>query len=63
VKDECKEGDRGFLQLLKLISDIGFSTESLRKSQIDNLRLLKREAGENSFQVSINEMGLQEIEI
>ncbi len=62
---EVKIGDTEYtpIPILKLTSEIEFSTESLRKSQVDNLRLLKKEAGENSFQVSINEMDLQEIEI
>ena len=51
------------IALLKLTSDMEFSKERLRKSQIDNLRLLKKEAEENSFQVLINNADLQEIDI
>ena len=49
--------------LLKLTSDIKFSKELLKKSQIDNLRLLKKEARENRFQALINNTNLQEIGI
>ncbi|MGB9721567.1 MAG: hypothetical protein ACPL28_08830 [bacterium] len=48
---------------LKLTSNIKFSRESLRKSQADTLRLLKKEAEENDFQVLINGTNLEEIKI
>lgn len=45
--------------ILKLTSDKKFSTKLLRKSQIDNLCVLKKEAKENNFQVLINGIDLQ----
>lgn len=50
--------DYTHIPLLKLTSDIKFSRGALRKSQIDNLRLLKKEAEENNFQVLISGMNL-----
>jgi hypothetical protein len=49
--------------VLKLTSDMNFSIASLTTSQLNNLRLLKKEAGENSFHVLINDTDLQEIEL
>ncbi len=49
------------LSILKLTTDLSFSVNRLRKSQINELRLLKEEAKENSFQVLINGTNLQEI--
>jgi hypothetical protein len=51
------------IALLKLTSDMEFSKERLRESQIDNLRLLKKEAEENSFQVLINNADLRKMDI
>lgn len=51
------------MPILKLTSDMKFSKESLRKSQVDRLRLLKKEAEENGFQVLINDTNLQKIKI
>lgn len=47
------------IPILKLTTGISFSTERLRESQIDVLRLLKKEARENSFQVVINDTNLK----
>lgn len=49
--------------ILKLTSGIRFSIKMLRKSQIDNLQLLKKEAKANGFQVIINDTDLQEIKL
>jgi len=49
--------------VLKLTSDKKFSRELLKRSQIDHLRLLKKEAKENSFQVLINDTDLEEINL
>lgn len=49
--------------ILKLTGNIPFSIASLRKSQIENLRLLKKEAEKNSFHVQISGVNLQEIEL
>jgi len=46
------------IPILKLTTDIKFSINNLRKSQIDNLRLLKKEAEVNGFQVLINNKNL-----
>lgn len=51
------------IPVLKLTSDLKFSIKALRKSQIDNLRLLKKESEENNFHVLINNTDLQEINI
>jgi len=61
---EVKIGDVIYtsIPVLKLTSDINFSREALRKSQQDNLQLLKKEAKENNFQVLINNTDLQEID-
>lgn len=47
--------------ILKLTSGLRFSRDNLRKSQIDNLCLLKKEAKENGFQVLINKTNLETI--
>jgi len=51
------------IPILKLTSDMKFSRDNLRKSQIDYLQGLKREAKENKFRVVINDRDLQEIDI
>ena len=48
------------IPILKLTSNIKFSMKLLRKSQNEYLRLLKREAKENGFQVIINNVNLEE---
>lgn len=62
---EVKIGDTYYIPIpqLKLTSDMKFSRETLRKSQGENLRLLKKEAEENSFQVLINGTNLRGIKI
>lgn len=62
---EVKIGNEYYihLPLLKLTSDIEFSRESLKKTQVDNLRLLKREAEKNKFLVLINNIYLHEIDL
>lgn len=42
------------IPILKLTTDKIFSTDSLNKTQMDNLRLLKKEALKNHFQIIIN---------
>jgi len=49
--------------VLKLTTDLDFSIESLGKSQIKNLELLKKEAEENNFQVLINNLNLEDIKL
>ncbi|OGC82919.1 MAG: hypothetical protein A2W07_09300 [candidate division Zixibacteria bacterium RBG_16_43_9] len=60
---EVKIRDKEFspFAILKLTSNEKFSKESLRKSQVEQLRLLKKEAEENQFQVSINDKNLKDI--
>lgn len=62
---EVKIGNADYtpIPVLKLTSDMKFSGAGLSKSQIDNLRLLQKEAGENNFQVLINSTDLQKIEL
>lgn len=47
--------------ILKLTSATKFSIESLTESQLNNLRLLKKEAETNNFDVRINEVDLKEV--
>jgi hypothetical protein len=61
VKIESAEYES--IALLKLTSGVKFHSESLRQSQIESLRLLKKEAQENKFRVLINGRELQEMEI
>ncbi len=49
--------------ILKLTTDIVFSRDKLRRSQIEVLRLLKKEAEENGFQVLINDTNLEKIRL
>ncbi|MCA1920414.1 MAG: hypothetical protein LDL38_13505 [Flavobacterium piscis] len=49
--------------ILKLTTDLRFSSNKLRKSQISDLRLLKKEAEKNGFQVLINDTNLEEISL
>jgi len=51
------------IALLKLTSVGKFSKDALKKSQIDNLKLLTREAKDNNFQVLINNTNLVEINL
>ncbi len=62
---EVKIGDLEYnpIPVLKLTSNMEFSINNLKKSQIDYLRELKREAKENSFRVVVNDRDLQEINI
>lgn len=62
---EVKIGDVEYnpVPLLKLTSDIKFSRGALKKSQLDTLYLLKKEAKDNNFQVLINNINLREIGI
>lgn len=47
--------------VIKLTNSIKFTKEKLRSSQLELLRLLKREAKDNNFEVIINNTNLQEI--
>jgi hypothetical protein len=49
--------------MLKLTSDTAFQKNRLRKFQLKILRLLKREARQNNFSVSINSRDLENIQI
>ncbi len=49
--------------ILKLTTDQSFSINRLRKSQIDVLRLLQKEAREKNFQVLINDTDLRKINL
>jgi len=62
---EVKVGkvDYTSIHVLKLTSEIKFSKEAIKKSQIDVLRLLKKEAEENNFRVLINDSDLFETDI
>ncbi len=62
---QVKIGDLEYnpIPVLKLTSDIKFLRDNLRKSQVDYLRELKREANENNFRVVINDKDLHDIDI
>lgn len=62
---EVKIWDREYspIAVLKLTSDIKLSKELLRRPQVEQLRLLKKEAEENNFHVVINNTNLQDIEL
>ncbi len=49
------------LPILKLTTDINFSIDKLRISQIHNLNILKKESTENGFRVLINNINLESI--
>ncbi len=49
--------------ILKLTSNKEFSKKSLRKPQIERLKLLKKEAEINHFQVLINEVNLMDVDL
>jgi len=51
------------IPVLKLTSDIEFSRNNLKESQVDYLRKLKREAKENNFRVEVNDRDLRDINI
>lgn len=51
------------VSVLKLTSNDAFIVNSLTKSQLEHLTLLKREAQENNFFVFINDANLQKIDI
>lgn len=61
VKIEDKEYSP--IAVLKLTSDKQFSKGLLGKSQIEHLKLLKKEAEENRFQVLINDINLNDVDI
>ncbi len=62
---EVKIGDKEYspVAVLKLTSDSKFSKELLRKSQLEQLRILKKEAEKNRFRVIINHTDLREIDL
>lgn len=62
---EVKVGTTEYISapILKLTSNLRFSSNKLKKSQIGYLRLLKKEAEENNFQVLINNKNLEEISL
>jgi len=62
---EVKIGNREYssIPVLKLTSDLKFSRDTLRKSEVDYLQKLKIEAEKNNFKVVINDKDLQEIDI
>ncbi len=49
------------IPILKLTTDLRFSKEILKKSQMMNLQLLNEEAAKNGFQVLINKTNLVKI--
>lgn len=51
------------IPILKLTSDIKFSKELLRQSQLEQLKLLRRESEVNKFRVLINDVNLREIKV
>ncbi|HHT9124188.1 MAG TPA: hypothetical protein ACFYD6_00030 [Candidatus Brocadiia bacterium] len=62
---EVEIGGKEYLPVavLKLTSDVKFSKEELRDSQLELLQLLKKESKENSFKVFINDMSLEDIDL
>lgn len=62
---EVKIGGKKFIPIavLRLTSDIRFIKGNLSVSQLELLRLLKKEAKENNFQVIVNNNNLKEIMI
>jgi hypothetical protein len=62
---EVKVEDKEYFPIsgLKLTSNKSFSKRSLSKAQLEYLRLLKKEAEENNFQVLINDTNLHTIEL
>ncbi len=62
---EVRIGDKEYLPtaVLKLTSGKRFSVEELNKSQLEQLQILKREAEENNFRVTINNINLRKIKI
>lgn len=49
--------------VLKLTSNLKFARKLLKKSQEKQLQLLKKESKENGFQVIINSVNLEEIDL
>jgi len=62
---EVKIGDKEYspVAILKLTSDMNFSKEALRESQLKQLQLLKKEAKENNFKVFVNNTNLEEVNL
>lgn len=62
---EVEIGDKEYnsVAVLKLTSNVEFTKEKLRTTQLETLKLLKREAEMNNFIVMINETNLQDIEL
>ena len=62
---EVKIGKREYkpVAVLKLTSDLRFKKEKLRKSHLEALELLKKEADRNHFQVILNGTNLMKIEL
>ena len=60
---EVKIGAKQYspIPILKLTSDIKFSKALLRQSQLEQLKLLRKESEANKFQVLINDVNLREI--
>lgn len=62
---EVKLGGKRYLPkaILKLRSEMEFSYKLLKRSQVEELQLLKKEAVENNFEVLINNVNLKEIDV
>ena len=62
---EVKIGKREYkpAAVLKLTSTLRFKKEKLRRSYLESLKLLKKEAEKNHFQVVLNDRNLIEIEL
>jgi hypothetical protein len=61
--EKAKVNNRDYIvvPILRLTSDLDFSLDALNKSQLNTLRLLKKESEENHFKVFINKNGLSNI--
>ena len=62
---EVKVGDKEYnsVAVLKLTSDVELTKKKLRATQIETLKLLRKEAEINNFTVILNETNLQDIEL
>jgi len=60
---EVKIGRKEYkpISILKLTSNIQFQKEKLNSSQIDTLKLLRKEAEENNFRIKLNDTDIIEI--
>lgn len=60
---EVKIGEKEYkpIAVLKLTSNIRYQIDKLQSSQKETLRLLKEEAKENNFKVTLNDIDLREI--